>query len=268
MTTPFPFVAGSVLTASALNNITNLPFNTRTASYVLTSADNGYRVTMNSASATTVTVNNNIFAAADTVEVFNLGAGACTITAGAGVTLNGLSLVLNQYQGAQIVFTSASNALVFVTGGKTTVTNVAAFTATGTWTVPAGVTYAIAHIRAGGGGCGTSGSGNGGTSSVAFSGGTISATGGNAANSPGATVRATSAGPANSGWGASYQAWDNNGFDTGIAMGSVATAGAYIVAGGAVTPAASITVTVGAGGTAGTAGAAGGSGYVWIEFQV
>jgi hypothetical protein len=148
------------------------------------------------------------------------------------------------------------------------VTNVAAFTASGTWTVPAGVTYAIAHIRAGGGGVGTSGAGNGGTSSVAFSGGTISATGGNAANSPGATVRATSAGPANSGWGASYQAWDNNGFDTGIGMGSVATAGAYIVAGGAVTPAASITITVGAGGTAGTAGAAGGSGYVWIEFQV
>jgi hypothetical protein len=44
--------------------------------------------------------------------------------------------------------------------------------------------------------------------------------------------------------------------------------GAYIVAGGAVTPAASITITVGAGGTAGTNGAAGGSGYVWIEYQV
>jgi hypothetical protein len=41
-----------------------------------------------------------------------------------------------------------------------------------------------------------------------------------------------------------------------------------IVAGGAVTPAVGITVTVGAGGTAGTSGAAGGSGYVWIEYQV
>jgi hypothetical protein len=44
--------------------------------------------------------------------------------------------------------------------------------------------------------------------------------------------------------------------------------GAYIVAGGAVTPAVGITVTVGAGGTAGTSGAAGGSGYVWIEVVV
>jgi hypothetical protein len=35
------------------------------------------------------------------------------------------------------------------------VTNVEAFTASGTFTPPAGVTYAIAHIRAGGGGVGT-----------------------------------------------------------------------------------------------------------------
>jgi len=148
------------------------------------------------------------------------------------------------------------------------VTNVAAFTASGTWTVPAGVTYAIAHIRAGGGGVGTSGAGAGGTSSVAFSGGTISATGGNAHNSPSIAVRTSSAGPANSGAGAFFTAWDNNGFDTGLGAGSGATSGAYIVAGGAVTPAASITVTVGAGGTAGTSGAAGGSGYIWISYQV
>lgn len=150
------------------------------------------------------------------------------------------------------------------------VTNVAAFTASGTWTVPAGVTYAIAHIRAGGGGVGNSGAGNGGTSSVAFASGTVSATGGNAQNSPSLSVRTVSAGPANSGWGATYVSWDNNGFDTGIGAGSGATAGAYIVAGATVTPGGSITVTVGAGGTAGTSGtgAAGGSGYVWIEYQV
>jgi hypothetical protein len=39
------------------------------------------------------------------------------------------------------------------------VTNVEAFTASGTFTPPAGVTYAIAHIRAGGGGTGTGSSG-------------------------------------------------------------------------------------------------------------
>jgi hypothetical protein len=140
------------------------------------------------------------------------------------------------------------------------VTNVAAFTASGTWTVPAGVTYAIAHIRGGGGGAGDSSSGTGGSSSVAFAGGTITANGGNPANTTGTSV--TVAGATNSGQGAfarttsgtySFQAGD----------------GAYIVAGNAVTPAASISVTVGAGGTAGTnGGAAGGSGYVWIEYQV
>jgi collagen type I/II/III/V/XI/XXIV/XXVII alpha len=146
------------------------------------------------------------------------------------------------------------------------VKNVAAFTASGTWTVPTGVTYAVANIRAGGGGIGTASAGAGGTSSVAFAGGTISATGGNACNSTLGAVNASTAvaGAANSGQGAGgsisrvsdmTQVW--RGGD-----------GAYIVAGGAVTAGASITVTVGAGGTAGTTGAAGGSGYVWIEYEV
>jgi hypothetical protein len=141
------------------------------------------------------------------------------------------------------------------------VTNVAAFTASGTWTVPAGVTYAIAHIRAGGGGISTS-AGTGGTSSVAFASGTVSATGGapmtTAVNSA-ATVQ--NAGAANSGNGA-------RGIDTSATFSTQGQNGAYVVAGAAVTPAASITVTVGAGGTAGTNGSAGGSGYVWIEYQV
>ena len=141
------------------------------------------------------------------------------------------------------------------------VTNVAAFTASGTWTVPAGVTYAIAHIRAGGGGV-SSGAGAGGTSSVAFAGGTISATGGAAmTNTVSSAAGSQNAGAANSGNGA-------RGLDTGNSFLCVGQNGAYVVAGGAVTPAASITVTVGAGGTAGTNGSAGGSGYVWIEYQV
>jgi hypothetical protein len=140
------------------------------------------------------------------------------------------------------------------------VTNVAAFTASGTWTVPAGVTYAIAHIRAGGGGVGAS-SGAGGTSSVAFSGGTVSATGG--AQSTFTLNAGALAGAANSGNGAIGQY-----FTTGELSMFQAQNGSYVVAGGAVTPAASITITVGAGGTAGTSGAAGGSGYIWIEYQV
>jgi len=145
------------------------------------------------------------------------------------------------------------------------VTNVAAFTASGTWTVPAGVTYAIAHIQAGGGGIGTGGSpGTGGTSSVAFSGGTVSATGGGGFQIYGSNLQSAIAGPANSGIGAVRAGTSAD----PTASAGQAPDGAYIVAGGAVSAGAGITVTVGAGGTAGTGGAAGGSGYVWIEYQV
>jgi hypothetical protein len=147
-------------------------------------------------------------------------------------------------------------------------TNVAAFTASGTWTVPAGVTYAIAYILAGGGSTGTSTTGNiGGTSSVAFAGGTISATGGTKGGIGNVTATLQqSAGTVNSGQGAMTSG--DNGSDPGSALQYAAQNGALITAGGAVTPAASITVTVGAGGAAGSSGAAGGTGYVYIEYEV
>jgi hypothetical protein len=146
-------------------------------------------------------------------------------------------------------------------------TNVEAFTASGTFTPPAGVTYAIAHIRAGGGGVGTGSSGAGGDSSVAFAGGTITATGGPAFNEPLIDSNRTAvAAQANSGQGGQFTG--NNSGLSSFSLRVQAHNGAYIVAGGAVTPAVGITVTVGAGGTAGTSGAAGGSGYVWIEYQV
>jgi hypothetical protein len=178
MTTPFPFVAGAVLTAAELNAITTLPINDQTASYTLVVGDVGKRVIMNVATANTVTVDDSIFAAGDTIFIANKGAGATTVTAGAGVTLNGLSLVLLQYQSASVVFLSASSALVFPSGGSVKTTKVEAFAASGTFTPPAGVTFAIAHIRAGGGGIGATCRRRRHKSSVAFAGGTISATGG------------------------------------------------------------------------------------------
>lgn len=138
------------------------------------------------------------------------------------------------------------------------ITKIDRFTADGTFTPPAGVTYAIAHIQGGGGGTGGT-STAGGTSSVAFAAGTISATGGNA-NTQGANGH-TRAGQANSGQGGWSRANDDS---SNLSGGN----GAYIVAGGAVTAGVGIAVTVGAGGTAGSAGGAGGSGYVWIEYQV
>jgi hypothetical protein len=62
MTTPFPFVAGAVLTAAELNAITTLPINDQTDDYTLVVGDVGKRVIMNKATANTVTVDDSIFA--------------------------------------------------------------------------------------------------------------------------------------------------------------------------------------------------------------
>ncbi len=141
------------------------------------------------------------------------------------------------------------------------------FTASGTWTVPAGVTYAVAHIRGGGGSTGTGSTAAGGNSSVAFSGGTVTATGGAAAPTMiGHGFYKVTAGTVNSGNGATGSQF--RGADVSDSTVTFGGDGAYIVAGADVTPAASITITVGAGGTAGANGAAGGSGYVWIEYLV
>lgn len=153
-----------------------------------------------------------------------------------------------------------------------TSTNVATFTASGTWTVPTGVTYAIAYIRAGGGGVGSAASGTGGTSSVAFAGGTQSATGGLGMNFSSLLTATSVAGTAGSGNGASVTGYWAGGPYLNQS-GNGPQSGALITAGGAVTPGASITVTVGSGGVAGTAfatgaGAAGGTGYVYITYEV
>ena len=157
------------------------------------------------------------------------------------------------------------------------ITKVDSFTASGTFTPPAGVFYAVAYIRAGGGGLGSgTNAGIGGTSSVAFASGTISATGGNPINANfsgggGPAEKMKVAGVANSGLGAKSVVSPTN-YGDGERFFTSAGDGAYVVAGGAVTPGTGIAVTVGAGGTAGTysslTGAAGGSGYVWIEYQV
>ena len=53
----------------------------------------------------------------------------------------------------QVIYETDTNSMKVWNGtfwnGVGRVRNVAAFTASGTWTVPAGVTYAIAYIRAG-----------------------------------------------------------------------------------------------------------------------
>jgi len=113
MATPFPFGSGNTLLASQLNAITTLVTSTKTASHTLTIADVGTRVIMNSASATTITVNTSIFGASDVVEILNIGAGVCTVTAGTCTVGTSGTLALAQNAGGTLTFISAS-ASVFV----------------------------------------------------------------------------------------------------------------------------------------------------------
>jgi hypothetical protein len=169
MTTPYPFVAGQVLTAAQLNDIQNLPISDKVASYVLTVADAYKRTMMNAAGATTITVNNSIFTVGDVIQVANKGAGTCTITAGAGVTINTSgSLALAQYGGGYLLCLSASTFTFFnlggigygaATGGSSssiTVGGVAYtlldFTSDGTLTVTKSGLFDV--LMVGGGGCG------------------------------------------------------------------------------------------------------------------
>jgi hypothetical protein len=85
----------------------------KTASYVLVAADAGTVVQMNSASATTITVNTALFEAGDTVQIQNVGAGVCTVTAGTATVSTAGSLGLSQYEGGQLYFTSTSASIFF-----------------------------------------------------------------------------------------------------------------------------------------------------------
>lgn len=151
------------------------------------------------------------------------------------------------------------------------------FIASGTWTAPTGVTYAIANIRAGGGGGagsynGTAGNGSTGGSSSAFGTTALGGAGAHRSNLNGDGNIAGFAGPVNSGdGGGGCGTSTSNGHSPNRSGG----AGAYLVIGSSVTPGTGYTITVGAGGAAGTAGfpggaagGAGGSGAVWIEYEV
>jgi len=167
-----------------------------------------------------------------------------------------------QFTAGQVLTAAELNAMVDAINAGGAV-KVERFTTSGTWTVPAGVTYAVAYIRGGGGGMGISTGGAGGTSSVAFASGTVSATGGNLVNHALVSGINGAAGVANSGEGARGGGLWGGASQTSFGAG-IGGNGALITAGAEVTPAASITVTIGAGGAGLLTG---GSGYVYIEYQ-
>ena len=112
------FTTGQVLTAAQMTSLQQTAMGggsttAKTASYVLVAADAGTVVQMNSASATTITVNTALFAAGDTVQIQNIGVGVCTVTAGTATVSTAGSLALSQYEGGQLYFNTTSAALFF-----------------------------------------------------------------------------------------------------------------------------------------------------------
>jgi hypothetical protein len=116
------FTTGQVLTAAQMTSLQQTAMlggaaSAKTASYTLVAADAGTAISMSNAVATTITVNTGLFAAGDTVQITNLGAGVCTITAGTATVNTASSLVLAQYESGTLDFTSASAAVFIKAAG-------------------------------------------------------------------------------------------------------------------------------------------------------
>ena len=107
------FTSGQTLTAAQMTtlqaSVWSDDVNAQTGtSYTLVLADAGKQVTMTNASASTLTVPPNASIAFDIgvrIQVIQLGAGAVTLTQGAGVTISSLAttLVMAQYQVATLI---------------------------------------------------------------------------------------------------------------------------------------------------------------------
>ena len=121
------FTAAQVLTAAQMNQLQNSVWSDdvradTSTGYTLVLDDAGRQVTMNNAAASTLTIPPNAsvaFAVGVRVQVIQLGVGAVTLTAGAGVTVNSLStsLILGQYQVATLI-KQATNTWIANLGGS------------------------------------------------------------------------------------------------------------------------------------------------------
>lgn len=124
MALPTVFSPGQVFTAANANLLRSNQYNqtvtTKTTSYTpTTTTDIGTRVIMNSASATTITINTSIYSAGDTFFISNIGVGVCTLTAGTCSITTAGSLAIAQYGGGELYFTSASAAIFYPSAGPT-----------------------------------------------------------------------------------------------------------------------------------------------------
>lgn len=122
------FTAAQVLTAAQMNqlqaSVWSDDVNAQTGtSYTLVLTDAGKQVTMTNAAASTLTVPPNSSVAFDVgveITIIQLGAGAVTLTAGAGVTINSLatSFAMSQYQVATLVKQATNTWIANLGGGS------------------------------------------------------------------------------------------------------------------------------------------------------
>ena len=126
MTTPFPFVAGQVLTAAQLNSISELPTRTLTATGNAVAADRYSRVILNGSSIS-YTVNSATFDVGEVVHLYNINSTAATIAAGTGgVTINAAAgLTLAQYQAATLYAVSSTSFVLWKSDSPATTSGLA-----------------------------------------------------------------------------------------------------------------------------------------------
>lgn len=89
--------------------VVNLSINSQTTAYTLVSGDKSKVVVITSSGTANVTLNTGTFVQGDVVYIIRNGSGACSVTAGGGVTLNGTpGLALRaQYSSAAIICTGS-----------------------------------------------------------------------------------------------------------------------------------------------------------------
>ena len=130
------FTSGQVLTAAQMNavqaNDYNQTVSTKTASYTLVAADKGTRVVMNSASATTITVNTSLFSAGDTLFLQNISTGVCTVTAGTATVSSAGPLAIPQNGSGTLYFTSAGVSIYYPSAVTATASGLTLVTPTST----------------------------------------------------------------------------------------------------------------------------------------
>ena len=114
--------------------------NTQTGSYTTVLTDAGKVITMSNASATTVTIPANssvAYVIGTRINILNLGAGACTPTAGAGVTINGSITALATNSSAAVIKTATNtwSYVPFGEAGAATLTSADVTSTTGSPTI-------------------------------------------------------------------------------------------------------------------------------------